>query len=113
MDQDKLVVLWTTGDRETTLEMVFMYTYNAKKYGWWDNISLIIWGASSTLAAQDAEVREKLGEMKEIGIDVKACKACADDLGTTKALSDMGIEVKYMGQPLTDYLKSGARVLSI
>ena len=35
-EEEKLVILWTSGDREVALKMVFMYTYNAKKYGWWD-----------------------------------------------------------------------------
>ena len=28
---DKLMVLWTSGDRDVALKMVFMYTLNAKK----------------------------------------------------------------------------------
>ena len=29
-DSEKLVVLWTSGDREVALKMVFMYTFNVK-----------------------------------------------------------------------------------
>ena len=31
-DSEKLVIIWTSGDREVALKMAFMYTYNAKKY---------------------------------------------------------------------------------
>ena len=40
----ELVVLWTSGDREVALKMVFMYIFNAKSRGWWEEIRLIIWG---------------------------------------------------------------------
>ena len=38
-------------------------------------------------------------------MEVVACKACADSYGVSDILEKMGIEVKYMGQPLTQYLK--------
>ncbi len=31
---DGLVVVWTSGDREVALEIVFMYTLNSKLKGW-------------------------------------------------------------------------------
>ena len=39
---DKLIVLWTSGDRDVALKMVFMYTYNAKKLKWWEDITFIV-----------------------------------------------------------------------
>ena len=30
----ELVVLWTSGDRDVALKMVFMYTLNSKLKGW-------------------------------------------------------------------------------
>jgi hypothetical protein len=40
------------------------------------------------------------------GVVIKACKACADSYGVSDDLAALGIEVKYMGQPLTEMLKS-------
>ena len=34
-----------------------------------------------------------------------ACKACADSYGVSESLAGMGVEVKDMGQPLTEMLK--------
>ena len=59
-DQDKLVVLWTSGDKEVAIKMVYMYTYNAKKNGWWNDITFIIWGPSSKLLAEDQELQDYL-----------------------------------------------------
>ena len=49
MPEDKLVILWTSGDREVALKMVFMYAGNAPRHGWWDDITLIVWGPSTSL----------------------------------------------------------------
>ena len=50
--------------------------------------------------------------MKEVGIELLACKACADRYGVSQKLEDLGIPVKYMGQPLTAMLKTDWVVLT-
>ena len=105
-EPSKLVVLWTSGDRDVALNMVFMYTYNAKKNGWWKDIRFIVWGHSSKLLSEDAELQQEIKKMKEIGIELLACKACADRYGVSKKFEELVIEVKYMGVPLTEMLKS-------
>ncbi len=103
----KLMVLWTSGDREVALKMVFMYTFNAKKRGWWDEIRFVVWGPSSKLLSEDEELQKGIKEMMEAGVEVQACKACADMYGVSDKLAALGIDVKYMGVPLTDMLKGG------
>ncbi len=103
--EDKLVVLWTSGDRDVALKMTFMYTYNAKAQGWWNDITLVVWGPSAKLLSVDLELREYVQKMIGAGIRVQACKACSDSYGVSDNLAALGIEVKGMGQPLTAYLK--------
>lgn len=110
--EDTLIILWTSGDPEVAKKMVFMYTFNAKKLGWWEKIKFIVWGPSSKLLTQDQELKNKIKDFIEIGIEVEACKACADQYGVTDALSELGVEVKYMGEPLTDYLKSNSKIMT-
>lgn len=109
----ELYVLWTTGDRETALSMVCMYTLNAKMRGWWEDVTLIIWGASSKLLAQDEELQGRIRQMIEAGVMVVACVACANMFGVSKILENLGVEVKGMGQPLTQLLKEGKKVITI
>ena len=106
-DPSKLLVVWTSGDRDVALNMVFMYAYNAKKNSWWENIRFLIWGPSSKLLSEDKELQQELQKMKEAGIELLACKVCADRYGVSEALQGMGIEVKYMGVGLTEMLKGG------
>ena len=104
-EPSKLVVVWTSGDREVAIKMVYMYTYNAKKSGWWDNIRFIVWGPSSKLLSEDEELQKYTQKMKDVGVEVFACKACADMYGVSEKLSDLGLDVKFIGKDLTDMLQ--------
>lgn len=106
VDTSKLLVVWTSGDREVAQKMVFMYTLNAKKQGWFDQVRLLIWGPSSRLISEDKELQEYLAKIKDAGVELQACKACSDMYGVSQKLTDMGVDVKYMGKPLTEMLKS-------
>jgi hypothetical protein len=112
---DELVVLWTSGDREVALKMVFMYTFNSKRFKWgWKNVTLIVWGPSSKLLTEDKELQEYLSRIKEAGAKLFACKKCSDLYGVSEDLRQLGIEVKYMGKPLTEYLRNdNYRVITI
>jgi hypothetical protein len=103
----KLVVVWTSGDREVAIKMVYMYTYNAKKNGWWDNIRFIVWGPSSKILSEDKELQEYTQKLKDVGVEVFACKACADMYGVSEKLEELGLEVKYIGKDLSEMLQGG------
>ena len=106
VESSKLAVLWTSGDRDVALKMVFMYTLNAKKQDWFDQVQLVVWGPSSKLLSVDEELQASIAEMKDAGVELTACKACADSYGVSEKLEALGIEVKYMGVPLTEMLQS-------
>ena len=109
---DSLFILWTSGDRDVAIEMVFMYALNAKTEGWFENVELCIWGPSAFLAVEDEEINVRLTYMRRMGVKVSACRACTDHLDLTERLQDVGVDVKYMGKPLSDNLKSGVKVLT-
>ena len=106
-EPSKLLVVWTHGDRESALNMVFMYTLNAKTNNWWKDVRLLVWGPSSKLLSQDVELQDYVKKMKAAGVELFACKACADIYGVSGKLAELGLDVKYMGAPLTEMLKTG------
>lgn len=108
---DKLVVLWTSGDREVAISMVFLYAYNAKAKGWWNDVTLVVWGPSAKLLSEDKELQEHIMKMKDDGVELLACVRCAERYGVVETLEEMGFEVIKMGIPLTEYLKEGIKVL--
>ena len=111
--KEKLVILWTSGDREVALKMVFMYTFNAKKRAWFDDITLVVWGPSAKLLTEDQELQEYMARIMEAGVTVKACKGCADQYGVSEKLEKLGITVLYIGKELSDYLKEDRKMLTI
>ena len=112
-EKGHLYILWTNDDPVTAEKMVFMYGINALLKGWWDRVTLIIWGATAKLTAEDPDIQKKIEEALGAGVHVTACKACADQLGVTEKLEAMRIEVKYWGEPLTALLKNNEKLLTI
>ncbi len=109
---DKLVVLWTSGDPYVAERVALMYTHAAKTSGWFNEVTLIIWGPSAKLVAENLKIREKLSTMKNDGVVIEVCIVCANMYGIADDLKKLGYDVKAMGKPLTGYLKSGAKVLT-
>ncbi|MDF1570592.1 MAG: DsrE family protein [Bacteroidales bacterium] len=109
---DSLVILWTSDDPMLAERMVLMYTHAAKTAGWFEHVTLIIWGPSAKLTAENMKIREKLTAMQNDGVVIEACVACANAYGVTEELKALGFDVKGMGKPLTDYLKSGKKVMT-
>ena len=56
MNTDKLVVIWSSADPGVAHNVCFMYTHNAKRRGWFDDVTLIVWGPSAELAARDEAI---------------------------------------------------------
>ena len=108
-----LYVLWTNDNPITAEKMVFMYTVNSLIHGWWEKVTLIIWGAPAKLVGEDDNIQKLVTEALEAGVHITACKACADQLGVTETLEKLNIEVKYWGIPLTEILTSEEKLLTI
>lgn len=73
----------------------------------------VVWGPSALLLSADPALQEQVGSMQQAGIRVEVCRHCAEDYGVTGALEELGIDVRYMGEPLSTYLKEGRRVLTL
>lgn len=112
-EEDHLHVLWTNADPVTAEKMVFMYAANALKFAWWQRVTIIIWGATARLTAEDAALQSQVKELLAGGVEFSACKACADELGVTERLEALGIEVIYWGEPLTRVLREKSPLLTV
>lgn len=111
MTETTLNILWTSGDVEVAKNMAFMYTLNAKIHGWFEDITFIIWGPSSKLLASNEDLQMQIKKFIDVGINVRACKACADSYHVSDTLENLGISVEYMGQPLTEMIKDSSQKL--
>ena len=112
VDNNELAVIWSSSDPEVAHSTVFMYTLNAKCRDWWNIVHLVIWGPSAKLVAEDMSIQSKVRDMIKAGVNVTACRENADVYGVADSLADIGIDVKYMGEPVTEMLKSGAKLIT-
>ena len=79
----------------------------------WKEVNVIIWGPSARLLIEDEELKKQLIKAKHLGISFEACRACSDLYGVTEELEKMDIDVKYMGQPLTQLIKEKANLITM
>ncbi len=110
---ERLLVLWASGDKDTANHMVMLYTNNTLEKGWWQEVTLLIWGAATRLTAEDTGLQEKIRIARESGVRVIACLVCAEAIGAVESLEACGVEVFKTGVFLTDWLKSGDPLLTI
>lgn len=110
---DHLYVLWTNADIYTAQMMLLMYTRNSKVHGWWQRVTVIIWGATAKLVAENQGIQEHIKLAQDVGVEFSACRACAKQLNVVEQLESQGIEVIYWGEPLTEVIKSGKHLITV
>ena len=64
-------------------------------------------------ASENTMIQDYIKKMQEAGVKTEACMYCAKMYGVDKKLADLGVDVKGMGIPLSDYLKQGWKTLSL
>lgn len=113
MDDKHLYLLWANGDPIVSEHMVMMYATNAMLNGWWDQVTVIIWGASQITATENEGVRLKMKLARQAGVEFSACLSCALNLGTKESLEADGVEVIRWGEKLSGLMQAGEKVLSV
>jgi len=108
-----MAVIWLSADKRAAADMAFLYIRTSLLNRWWKHCELILWGPSVEAAANDSDLQTELLILKNIGVDIKVCEACALRYGVEKKLSDIGFEVKGMSEHLTELLSSGIPLLVI
>jgi hypothetical protein len=112
-EKRKLTLIWTTGDPLTAEHMVLMYATNAMLNRWWDEVTVVLWGAAQKLAAENEAVRLKMEVAEKAGVRFSACISCAVNIRTREDLEAMGVETVRWGARLTELLQSGQPVLTV
>jgi len=111
-NSNKLAVIWTSSDPEVAEKVCFMYAQNAKKQGWFNEVVLIVWGPSVRLLAENDDLKADITRIMEMGIAVEASLSCAQLYGVGPDLTDLDIDIKPIGVPLTGYIKEGWHIIT-
>jgi len=102
---DKLLIVWKTDNETDIHNFVVPYAYNAKKQQWFDQVDVLIWGASQEIVASTPLIQQRVLNLVKNEINVYACKMCADNLGVSETLEKLGVHVQYTGDFLSEKLK--------
>jgi hypothetical protein len=109
---NKVLVILASADREVLLECGIEYSLNAAKAKWMEEVKVIFFGPSEKLAVFDLQVIEKIQKLKDVSIEILACKWCSDRMNITKQLEESGIKVLYVGPIISQLIKDGWATLS-
>lgn len=109
---NSLFIIWSSSDPQVAHNAACMYAHNSLLKRWWGRVRFIIWGPSARLAANDADIQDKLRAMMDDGVEVWACRACTENLGVTQNLEALGLNVQFVGEPVTKMLQSGWKQLT-
>lgn len=113
MNEKKLYILWTNSDLFTSQHMVMMYATNSMLHGWWDAVTVIIWGSTAKLVSENKDIQTSMEMAVHAGVHFSACISCARQLGVHQELLDLGIEVIPWGLPLTRILQEENHLITI
>ena len=113
MDGQHLHILWTNADPVVFDKMVLMYAVNSLVRGWWEKVTVILWGdrpSGGRRSCGEGAHRPGHGAGGEI-LGLYYLRQGA--WGVEQALRDMGLEVISWGPPLTELLKTRAPLLTV
>lgn len=111
--ENKLHILWTNDNVLTAKHMLLLYASKTLEFKLWDEVTIIIWGASSKLVAENKQIQQLIADAQKTGVKFSSCIKCAEDLGTTQALLDQDIELIAWGKPLTELIKNKEHLITI
>jgi hypothetical protein len=93
--------------------MVMMYARNAKLNGWFDKVTVVLWGAPQKYVVDDESIRLEMAIAKQAGVEFSACVSCSGLLSLTSELDELGIEIVRWGERLSDILKNGEALITV
>jgi len=104
--RDKLLVIISSSDQGKALTGM-MYAVNAMLHGWMNDVQLFFFGPAEELLTKDKKIQEYLQQYSDMKGEAIACRVIAERDGTDSALSELGVRVDYVGEQISDLIKSG------
>lgn len=108
----KLLIVWASGEKEVATKLILLYGSVMLERNYWDEATIMLWGPSAKLLAQDEELQERVKIVQESGVKFNTCVVCSDEYGVSKELQKMGIELIHTGEMLTEALQNDTKVIT-
>ena len=104
--KNKLLIVWSSGEKEVAKKLVLLYGSVMLERKYWDEASIMIWGPSAQLLANDVELQEQMKVVQKSGVAFNACVVCTDDYGVSQKIKELGVDLIHTGEMLTESLQS-------
>jgi hypothetical protein len=104
--KNKLLIVWSSGEVEVAKKLVLLYGSVMLERKYWDEATIMIWGPSAKLLAENEELQKQFLVVKNSGVKFNACVVCTDDYGVSASLKELGVELIHTGEMLTHALQS-------
>lgn len=101
----KVLIVLSTEEKEKALTGL-LYATNAIRNQWLDDVRVFFFGPFEKLLAEDPEVQEWATQLVSYQQPV-ACKFVADNHNVSDQLASLGVDVQYIGQPISDAIRDG------
>ncbi|MBT3314915.1 MAG: hypothetical protein HN390_09900 [Anaerolineae bacterium] len=103
---DKILVIISTSDAGKARTGA-MYALNTLKHGWMEEVKIVFFGPAQDLLLVDEELQKQVKEYQEIEEAVVACKFISDRDEKSEQLNEFGVQVKYVGEMISNYIREG------
>lgn len=101
----KLLIVWKSENETDIHNFIVPFAYNAKRHQWFNDVEVLIWGASQTKVTDTPLIQQRVMNLIKNEINVHACKMCANNVGATEKLEELGVVVEFTGLFLSERLK--------
>lgn len=103
---NKLLIVWSSGEKEVAKKLVLLYGSVMLERKYWDEATIMIWGPSAKLLAEDEELQKQFKVVQDSGVKFNACIVCSNDYGVSDELNKLGVDLIHTGEMLTESLQS-------
>jgi hypothetical protein len=104
--KDKLLVIISSGEPGVA-RTGMMYALNALKHGWMEEVKIFFFGPAQELLLRDSELQRYLQEYHAYQETAVACRFIADRDDTAAPTRELGVQVVFVGQMISDMIQSG------
>ena len=104
--KSRIVVIISSSDAEKA-RTGLMYAINSLKHGWLEDVKIIFFGPAQDLLLEDAEIQNYIKEYQAMEETAVACKYISDRDKKSEQLSEIGLQVEYVGKMISDYILDG------
>ncbi len=104
--KDKILVILSSAEKGKARTGA-MYAVNALRNNWMNEVKLFFFGPAEKLLLEDEELQQIVEEFNALEEQPVACKFIAEKEKTDEKLLQLGVNVEFVGEPISDLIKQG------